>query len=116
MAVVAVHDVRDAPLAVQAGPRADELEGALLGTIRQMKRPGEAGANRPLDDRRRFVRAEEAVEAEAFDVIGGELRRQDLHRAIGQLVQKRAADNHHETGGERERHQAGAPPAYARSR
>ena len=73
-AVVAIHDVRDPAFAVQARPRADQLEAGALRIRRQLQRPAEAATPSMLST----VVGASCVPStpfmrEALQVIGGQL-------------------------------------------
>src|ERR1035437_7756589 len=100
MAVVAVHDVRDAAFAIEARPLAHELEAPAVGPLGQAETQAEARGDRTLDNRRGVVRAEHPIRAETLDVIRGELGGHHARRSIRERIHERAADDEDEGGSE----------------
>src|SRR5262249_39067146 len=99
---MAVHDVRDAALTVQARPRANQLEADFVAPLRQPYVPAESRGQRSLDDRRLLPRVEHTIDPETLDMVGDKFGGHDAVRSPGYSVYERAADDEDERGGEGE--------------
>src|SRR6266550_1746487 len=111
MCMVAVHDVGDASFAVQARAGANQLEADVVGPLRQAHMPAEGRRQRAFDDRCLLLRVEDAVDPETLDVVRDELGGHDAVGSICYPIQKRAADDENERGGEGEGAYATSPGA-----